>query len=177
MLNTNPPIGYLKTGEPVLDRLTSHIAAHPVPTEVLEHALSQIAAEGRDFIREEIAFDRSIGVTTCVVTGPKDKIVYAVRPKRTGATRFVVGREPEPCSHLVVIVKKEMDDVQGVIFVLITIFVGRLAKPEPFDAKAFSHCSEPEVARAESLTFWETRALLFEADQVDPASITDVCPW
>ncbi|OQB18279.1 MAG: hypothetical protein BWY14_00954 [Parcubacteria group bacterium ADurb.Bin192] len=152
----------LKNGERVVDRHQSHL--HAAVEGLLPEALGRIDAAGRDFLVDEVDFGRLIGETTCVATGPDDAVVYAKRPKRFGLSRFVKNRRPEPCSSVVVILKKA-EDFGG--YVLITAFVGRRSEPEPWDRNA----------TANSLPFWNSHALVWGSEPTIPGTETTRCPW
>lgn len=155
-------IGILKSGEMVADRSDgSHIHENARPL-ILE-ALAMIDSEQKDFLVEEIDFGREIGKTVCVLTNENDQIVFARRPNRFGPTRFVIGREPEPCSSVVIILKRTEE--QG--YILLTAFIGRKAEPEPWDRNATE----------KSLAFWSNRALVWGTEPIIPDTETAECPW
>lgn len=141
----------LDSGEEVVDRPRSHL--HPGVGELLPEALSKISANGRSFLIEEVDFGRPIGEKMCVVTGPDDEIVFAQRPHRFGLTRFVKNRRPEPCTSVVVILKKAED---ADYYVLITAFIGHRPEPEPWDRNA----------TAASFAFWDQHALVWGSEPV-----------
>jgi len=152
----------LGSGEAVIDRLNSHIHRGVAP--LLPEALSRIVSGGRSFINEEVVFDRIIGETICVATGPGDQIVYAIRSGRAGHTRFVRNRKPEACASMVVVLKKAEESDQ---YILITAFIGRKAELEPWD----------KGATEKSLAFWSSHALIWGGEPVVPGTETAECPW
>lgn len=154
-------LGNLRTGEPVYDRYNSHI--HASVKGILPEALAKIAG-GRRFLVQELDFGRVIGESSCVPTGWRDTIVYALRPKRQGMTRFVKNRQPEPCSTAVVILKR--DNYES-YYVLITAFIGHESGPEPWDPRATK----------EDRKFWENHALVWGSEEVISGTETAVCPW
>lgn len=163
-------VGQLRSGEIVINRYNSHL--HDEEGEILKflsEALSKISAQGRQFITEEIDFGRIIGETICVGTGSGDEIIYAQRPKRFGLTRFVKNREPEPCSSLVVILKKAEENN---IYVLITAFVGKSPQPEPWD-KNLKTREEKMVSKE----YWSSHALIWEREPIIPGTEINKCPW
>ncbi len=164
----------LFSGEMVVDRHNSHLHETGSMAELLPEALNKINARGRDFLIEEIDFGRVIGETICVATGHSDQIIFARRPKRAGLTRFVKNRRPQPCSSLVVILKKAEEDDR---YVLITAFVGHISRPEPWDERAFLKQEEPKLAREESISFWSTHALVWGYEETVPGTQTTECPW
>lgn len=152
----------LASGQPVYDRHNSHV--HENVTRLLPAAFAKVNAQGRKFLIEEVTFDQIVGETVCVPTTDADEIVWAKRPKRFGHSRFVKNRKPEPCDKVVVILKK--DDFED-YYVLITAFIGHRPEPEPWDRNA----------NGNSLTFWNSRALVWGSEPTIPGTETNVCPW
>lgn len=106
----------------------------------------------------------AIGVTSCLVVRPGDDIVYAKLKGRDIYGKFVRGRQPEPCSHLTIIIKV----VKGK-WRLIRVFIGEHAPAFPGD---------PNAARA-SGDFWATRALILDTIPLDQQNrhLLTRCPW
>jgi hypothetical protein len=156
----------------VFDRLNSHL--HEDARHHLPDALARIETKGRQFIVEEVDFGQPIGKTICVAARPGDKIVYAKRPKRWGPSRFVLNREPEECSSIVVILKKAEENGG---YVLITAFIGHLSEPEPWDRRYFNQQANPAEAAEKSRDFWENHALIWGAEDVIENTVTTECPW
>jgi len=152
----------LKSGEVVVDRHQSHL--HPDVECLLPEAFDEIKSAGREYFVEEVDFGRLIGETICVPTGSGDKIVFAKRPKRFGLSRFVKNRQSEPCSTVVVILKKA-EGFDG--YVLVTAFIGRRPEPEPWDRNA----------TAKSREFWSSHALVWDCEPTIPGTETTRCPW
>ncbi|HRH25424.1 MAG TPA: hypothetical protein PLD99_00525 [Parcubacteria group bacterium] len=148
-------LGVTKSGEKVFDRPSSHIHGNETVEKYLPLALERIDSMGRDFIVEAVDFGEEIGVSMCVETTPEDEIVYAVRPKRRGPTRFVKNREGEPTSEFTVILKKVDEG-----YIVITAFVGPKAEKEPWDP----------MATEESKEFWNNHALIWESEEVIPGT-------
>jgi len=155
-------LGTLASGELVYDRYNSHL--HENVKAILAEAFSKIDSRSECFTIREIDFGRIIGESSCVSTSGRDAIVYAFRPKRNGATRFVKNRKPEPSSNAVVILKR--DDYKP-YYILITAFVGSIAAKEPWDPRATDEDRE----------FWETHALVWGSEEVVPGTETATCPW
>jgi hypothetical protein len=162
----------LKSGEKVIDRVNSHI--HSNTWNILPVALAKIEAKGKEFIIEEIDFGRVIGRSICVKTNPEDRIWYAQRVNRWGLSRFVRNREPEPCSTIVVILKKAEESGE---YILITAFIGHLSEPEPWDQRSFSRQANPAQAEEKSRRFWANHALVWGMEEANPETITMDCPW
>ena len=152
----------LASGEVVVDRLCSHL--HPGVAPLLPKVLARIDSKGgRLLLVEEVDFGRPIGESSCVPTGPEDEIVYARRRGRFGISRFVKNRQPEPCSAVTVVLKR--DFVSGV-YVILTAYIGYTAPPEPWD----------DDATEESAEFWSSRALVWGVEPVDPGTETTISP-
>ncbi len=160
---TTTLLGQLASGEAVVDRFNSHLQSHSLSTELLVTALSRINSSRRNFLIEEIRFDQTVGNTVCVVTGAADRIVFAQRPKRSGLTRFVVNRQPEPCRSMVVILKSA-DAPDFGAYVLVTAFIGNKPEPEPWDERALSRGGIEAVRRSQD--FWATHALVLGHETV-----------
>ena len=143
-------LGQLASGEYVFDRPRSHL--HGPVKELLIEAFATIQAQDREVIIEEIDLGRIVGKRHCVETKPDDEIVFARRKHRKGLTRFVIGREPEECSSIVVILKR--DEYSDTYFCL-SAYIGTHSEPEPWDA----------YATPESEAFWQTHAMILDADQ------------
>ncbi|MFA6534111.1 MAG: hypothetical protein WCT37_02980 [Patescibacteria group bacterium] len=153
----------LASGEEVVDRYQSHL--HADVARLLPEALGKIDPAGRKFLVEEVDFGRLIGGTTCAATGPDDEVLFAKRPKRFGHSRFVKNRTAEPCSSIVVILKKAEDFDET--YILITAFIGHRPEPEPWDRNA----------TANSRAFWDSHALVWGSEPTVPGTETDKCPW
>jgi hypothetical protein len=156
----------LNSGEIVVDRPNSHL--HDGVWSLLPEALGKIDSERKAFIEEEIRFGRVVGNTACVTTTDGDDIVFAQRPRRAGLTRFVKGRIPEPCSSLVVVLKKSGD-----VYVLITAFIGHKSEPEPWDERTFSFKDDPSDVRGRAIAFWATHALVWGVEPVVAGTETE----
>ncbi len=167
-------MAWLKSGEPVVDRRNSHVTGKNGIAHLLPDALSRIDSESRQFLIEEVDFGRIVGETICVPTGPGDEIVFAQRPKLFGYSRFVKNRTPEPCTKVVVILKR--DDYED-YYILITAFVGQRPQPEPWDRRNFVQQPDPRDAERLAREFWSSHALVWGQEEVVPGTETTVCPW
>ena len=165
-------LGFLGSGESVFDRVDSHLDGHNEVSPILPEALLKIRAGG-GFVEAQVDLDRIVGETQCVATGVSDTIIFAQRPRRFGLTRFVNNRQPEPCTTVAVVLKK---DVAG-HYVLITAFIGALAPPEPWDRRAFGFKPDPRRAEAESRAFWSSHALVWGTQEVVLGTETEKSPW
>lgn len=154
----------LGSGEPVADRPNSHLATHGTVLPFVGETLLQIQSGRQNFLAEEINFGETIGQTICVRTSLDDKVVYAQRPNRAGLTRFVKNREPEPCSTVVVCLKRAREGG----YILLTAYIGRRTPAEPWDT---------EWATDQSVPFWNTHALIWGHESVISGTETKNCPW
>ena len=166
-------LGKTFDGFVVIDRDDSHVQSHKDVLGVLPEALAKISARGRNFIVEEVVFDRIVGKTICVPTGPGDEIVFAQRPNRFGLTRFVKNREAMDTKSVTIILKKAEDNK----YILITAFIGPLAPAEPWDTRNFKRSGNFKKAQKESLEFWNTHALVWGVEETLPGTETTTCPW
>lgn len=119
--------------------------------------------EERDFIEYQKDFDEIIGETTCVEIDSSDKILFAKRKNRNGHSKFVIGRKPTPTNSATLILKKVEFG-----YIIITAFIGKIAKPEPWDDRADE----------DSIKFWNEHALVISSiEEIIFNSATDECPW
>ena len=150
-----------ENGIPVFDRANSHFSDHGFSEDTMKKAISMITQTSQ-FEKHVVNMGRVVGVSNCVAVTDEDQVVMAVRKKRFGPTPMVIGREPEPCSSVVVILKKATD-YDGDYFVLITAFVGEGSEPEPWDRQL--RPGTPEHER--SVAFWQTHALLYDEEVIE----------
>lgn len=109
------------------------------------------------FEKHVVELGHVIGENICVKVDEKDKIVLVVRKGHAGPTPMVLGRSPEPCSSVIVILKKSTDR-KGEYFVLITAFIGENSEPEPWDKRLKPGSTEYQ----KSVEFWNEHALIFD---------------
>lgn len=149
-------IAETKNGFQVFDRPQSHIHG-----DILHYIQAAIACSEWSGDFEVITYDfgHTIGHSHCVETDVDDIIVYKQRPGRTGLSRMVLGRKPEPCSLLTfVLCPRRMGGA-----VLITAFIGGKPEPEMWDEGTIG--KDPrgaDAARKASVRFWENHALIAE---------------
>jgi len=154
-------LGKTADGATVIDRPNSHLHKEVVP--ILADALSRVNTGNRPFIEVEIDFNRIIGKTICVKTDSNDHIVYAQRANRKGFSRFVLDRDAEPSSKVMVVMKKADNTGE---YLLITAFIGSKPEVEPWDPHATSA----------SFVFWKNHALVLTGE-ISPDTFTELCPW
>jgi hypothetical protein len=157
-------IGNLASGEKVIVRSSSHIHDNPELEKYLVNALGKIKSNNQNLIEGEVDFGETIGVTRCIQTYENDEIVFAVRPKRSGYTRFVKNRTQEPTSKLTVILTK---DRQTNDYLVLTAYIGAKAEPEPWDFRATS----------KALDFWKKHALVYGTEPIVEGTETLEPKW
>lgn len=159
----------LADGSRVIDRDDSHfLSQHREVWAILPEALAKINLQGLDFLSVQVDMGRVVGQTIRVETKPWDEIVYAQRLGRQGLTRLVKNRQPEPCSSVVVVLKKG----NGNYYVLMTAFFGTNCPLEPWDPLL----TTPEERR-EAVEFWNRNALLWDYQDIVAGTETTACPW
>lgn len=154
-------IGRTADGAVVVNRSNSHL--HDDVKPIIADALSRVHTCGRPFIEGEVDFGAVIGTSCCVSTGPKDCIVFAQRPHRKGLTRFVLDRDKEPTTKVMVVLKQTVNLSE---YVLITAFIGGKAELEPWDTRA----------TPASLKFWQSKALVW-GEPIVKGTATIKYPW
>jgi hypothetical protein len=132
-----------------------HLKVHANVMEHLEEAMSRIDTNDAAFIKLAVQFDYVIGHTTCVQVRNNDEFRYAKRLGRKYPTRFVMNRQAEPCSTVVVIMKRTPNS-ENYGYTLLTAYIGGLATKEVHDPKL-----EYEEAH-EANEFWSKHALIWD---------------
>ncbi len=160
-----------RDGYPVYDRQKSHLHTEAIP--FLEEALARIDTADREYIREDVIFDRPIGASQRVTTCDEDEILFAQRINRQGLTRFVKHRQPEPSATMVVVLKRS--DCGG-YYVLITAYIGNQGLAEPWDWERHFRAADPLKAYAASVDYWNRHALVWDSQEIVPGSET-LHPW
>lgn len=157
-----PLLGKLKSGEAVYDRPNTHL--HDGVQAILPFVLSSLTSNRRQFFTATAHLNKIVGHTDCVKTDESDDVVWAQRVGRSGMTRFVKNRKPEPCSAVTVILKR---DSRAPYYILITAFIGGAAEPEPWDPRA----------TPKATVFWSSNALIWGTSEVVPGTETHISPW
>jgi hypothetical protein len=153
--------GKTADGYKIYDRLNSHIHKEGMQKQqLIAEAISKIYANGINFKKEIVFFDRNIGLKHCVPTSDEDEIIMVYRKGREGKTPIVLNKEPIPCKELTVIIKAMPDTPDS--YILITAYVGGESTREPWDKGITS-----EEERLECEKFWSTHALIYNQDLID----------
>lgn len=132
-----------------------HLKVHADVCEYLEEAMSTIDTNFAPFIKVAVQFDKIVGQSTCVNVHIGDEFKYAKRIGRKYPTRFVLNREPEPCSTVTVIMKRTPNN-EKYDYTLLTAYIGELATKEVHDPKL----TYEEVHEAHE--FWNSHALIWD---------------
>lgn len=153
-------LGHTGDGAAVYNRPNSHLH---ISEDLLREALWLIASPVGSFTKYLIDFGRTIAQTDCVLTGPRDVVMYGRRRGRSGMSRLVVGRTTEPTSYVTLILLAKADEARA--YLLISAFPGR-AEPEPWDRNATEN----------SAPFWSAHALRMESCDIE-GELSQSCPW
>ena len=106
---------------------------------------------------------RVIGNTDIIETTEKDTIFYAQPNKKDVFSRFAKNRYPTPSRKLTILLEKDSDGHYEVA----DTWIGPYTPPFPGDKKATT----------KSKTYWQTHALVQDAQIVQAKTITKDCPY
>lgn len=146
-------IGHLGSGEEVWDRaLKPYSGKFDDKDGVWRHlteALAKIDSEGRESIEQEARFDKVVGWTNIVMTGPGDRrmIVWYKLPGRSGHTRVVLTLASRDPTRLMTLMLNQRSPSA---YELSSFRYGPWTPPEPWEPGA----------GPEALAFWLTHAVL-----------------
>jgi cold shock CspA family protein len=130
--------------------------------EYLPLIIDNIKDYNNDYLEVEYELPEIVGYSDCLETNNNDEIIYAKRKGRLDYTRFVHGKSPEPSKNIFASFKKT-----ELGYLIITIFVGKKAAREPWDA----------LATIDDFKFWQTHALVFRPETIIKGSELKTCPW
>lgn len=133
-----------------------HLEAHPDVLLHLPEAIQRSKPTDKLFQEIEIDMERPIGQADLIKLKegePSEKMIFARRKGRKGPSRVSMTEKTEVSNKIVLIIKKINPDT----FILITAWIGVLAKKEPWDPGIKS-----EAERTECLRFWCSRALAYD---------------
>lgn len=106
---------------------------------------------------------RVIGNTDIVETSEKDTIFYAQPTKKNVFSRYAKNRFPLPSQKLTIILERDMEGD----YEIADTWIGPCSPPFPGDQKE----------TADSKSYWETHALVQDAQTVQTRTITRDCPY
>lgn len=138
----------------------SHI--HLYLEQYLPLVMDKINSIEHKFISKTFSFNRIIGKSLCVATTDQDDIVYAIRKGRSGHSRFVQNRQAEDSTQLSLVLSRQQQAYR-----ILSIFIGPLSGPEPWDSRA----------RRKDWNFWQSHALIYEKASIIAGSEVQHCPW
>lgn len=158
-------VGLLGSGELVIDRNNSH--CH-VDLALLREALQRVKLPSNmHFLKTVVGLGRVIGQSHIVSTRDvsAEHILWAIRKGRNGWSRFCKVGQAQPCSSLVIILKKTEENSRQ--YVLISAFVGDDSYRELYDPRA----------QQADIMFWREHALLWGCEEVDESTIQQYSPY
>lgn len=161
-----PLLGYLASGEEVWDRedepKTDFVSKDDHMT-VLREALSRVKSAGQEVIEHEATFEKMVGWSNIVPTGPALPIMWAKLHGQEGHTRLAgVFTPEEPTKSFTMILRKRS---QGG-YELRTCWYGPWTPPEPWEPGA----------GPEALAFWLSHAILCKAGGYLPHTLQTEMP-
>ncbi|HSX53595.1 MAG TPA: hypothetical protein VLF90_04530 [Patescibacteria group bacterium] len=139
-----------------------YLSRHPYLINMIKEVLSTSKLSGAEVVIER-DMGRTIGNTDIVETSEKDTIFYAQPYKKSVFARYAKNRYPSPSHKLTIILDKDSDGN----YELTDTWIGACSPPFPGDEKATS----------KSKTYWETHALVQDAQVIQSKTITKVCPY
>ena len=139
-----------------------YLSRHPHVINLIKEALTTAELSGSRVVVEQ-DMGRGIGTTDIIVTTDKDVIYYAQPVKTEVFSRFARNKFPQVCQTLTIIAEQ---DIEGNYEIRDT-WVGPFSPPFPGD----------ELETAESKAYWETHALVQDAQPIQSKTITKVCPY
>lgn len=154
-------------GRKVYVNLISSSAGHyasryPQVINLMKEALSSAKLDG-PAVTVEKDMGRVIGNTDIVKTTEKDTIYYAQPIKQTVFSRIARNRLPAPSRKLTMHLK--LDKAGN--YEIADAWIGPSSPPFPGD----------KHETANSKAYWQTHALVQDAQRVQSQSITKVCPY
>jgi len=149
-----------------VDLNTSHAGTHFEHNPKLSDAVKKVIPTltlNKDIVRIDADAGTQVGFTDLVETEEGDKIIYALRPRRTRYSRFVKNKKPAPSNWMTLdfrkVGEKEYD--------LYTAFVGKLTPSFPGG----------DYLPEQSKEFWSNHALVWGGQEIVPGTETSTCPW
>ncbi len=140
--------------------------------KLLERVLAKVSLPPglQNFALVQVDFGESIGLTRLVKTAGADRIVHAQREGALGMTRFVLGREPEPCNSVTIELVPAVGQANA--YRLIDAFIGEKPEAEPWDIQHLHLYPDGYgIAIQRSLQYWggpkgDGHAWLWEPDVI-----------
>src|SRR5438270_126214 len=139
-----------------------YLSRRPYVINLIKEVLGTMKLRG-DHVEIEHDMGRNIGNTDIIETSEKDTIYYAQPNKTTVYSRYAKNRYPLPSKTLTIILAR---DKAGDYEVCDT-WIGPCSPPFP------GH----EKETANSKPYWQTHALVQDAQPIQSKSITKLCPY
>ena len=139
-----------------------YLSRQPYVISLTKEVLARINLTGPN-VTIERDMGRVIGNTDIVETSDKDTIFYAQPYKKKVFSRYAKNRYPLPSDKLTLILNK---DTEG-NYELADTWIGPFSPPFPGD----------ENETVKSRLYWETHALVQDAQVVQSKTITKICPY
>lgn len=154
-------------GRDIYVDLISSLAGHylsrrPYIINVIKEAATPLNLRGKRVIIEQ-DMGRNIGNTDIIKTTEKDIIYYAQPVKKDVFSRFAKNRYPHPSKTLTVIFEQDADGNYEVS----DTWIGPSSPAFPGD----------EHETSDSKVYWQTHALVQDAQAIKSNSITKECPY
>lgn len=140
-----------------------YLSRRPYVINLIKEVLIPLDLSGRARIAIEHNMGRVIGTTDIVETSEKDTIYYAQPNKTKVFSRFARNRYPHPSRTLTVIIEKDSDGNYEVL----DTWIGPSSPPFPGDKNEMAH----------SKAYWQTHALVQDAQVIQSKTITKNCPY
>ena len=139
-----------------------YASRHPQVINLMKEALVTVKLSGAE-VSVEKDMGRVIGNSDIVETTDKDTIYYAQPIKQTVFSRIARNRLPSPSRKLTVHLKRD----KAGNYEIINAWVGPSSPPFPGD----------KDEKSNSKAYWQTHALVQDAQKVQSQSITKTCPY
>ncbi len=139
-----------------------YLSRRPYVYALIREALSSHKLHGQRIVIEQ-NMGRNIGTTDIVSTTDKDTIYYARPLKSEVFSRFAKNRYPKISNMLTVIAERDADGD----YEITNIWIGNKHPEFPGD----------KYATTDSREYWETHALVQDAQVIQSKSLTKVCPY
>jgi len=146
----------------VKSQAAMHVSQKPHLLNLVKELVQQIKATTPE-VNLEQDMGRVLGYSTVVETGDKDTILYAQLLHDDVYTRFTKNGKHAATQHLTVLLRRD-DNGE---YELYDTWIGHIAPPRPG--------SKNETA--ESKSFWENHAVVFDGQPLQQRTITKVCPY
>lgn len=147
---------------PISSSAGKYLSRRPQVFALIKEVAATCKLQGSRVVIEK-DMGRDIGTTDVISTNDKDVIYYAKPSKSEVYSRFAKNRFPQTCSMLTVVFERDSDGNYEVS----DTWIGQNHPPFPGD----------ESESATSKDFWESHALVQDAQIIQSRSITKVCPY